>query len=169
MTAALHTMSFAGAIVQRGFWLYVWKVSTPSGKLLYVGRTGDNSSPKATAPYTRMGQHLGNIKTQNALRKYLERKGIKPDECERFDLICYGPIFSEISVPDMDRQGLMERHKPVRNIVGALEKTLAEELSKAGYEVLNTVRWKHETDPDLWKTVKAAFAVHFPLLDNGKD
>jgi hypothetical protein len=165
MVAALHTVSFPGAIVQRGFWLYVWRVATPKGMFHYVGRTGDNPSPKATAPYTRMGQHLGYIKTQNALRKHLKKKGLEPDECERFDLICYGPLFPEVSEPDMDRDGLMERHTPIRNVVGALEKALAEALSEAGYEVLNTVKWRHDLDATLWPTVKAAFTQHFPRLN----
>ena len=169
MAAALHTLSFPGAITERGFWLYVWKVETPKGAFLYVGRTGDNSSPYASAPYTRMGQHLGSTKTQNALRQHLKKMGLEPKDYERFDLVCFGPLFYEASGPEMDRAGLMIKHTPIRNIVGALDKTLAEELLKAGYAVLNGVKWKHPTDLALWATVKSAFSADFPLLRTTSD
>ena len=165
MTAALHTMSFPGAMAERGFWLYVWKVKTPKGELLYVGRTGDNSSPYASAPYTRMGQHLGSVKSQNALRQHLLKRGFEPGQCERFDLISYGPLFPEVSDVSLDRVGLMAKHTPIRNVVGALEKALAEALAGANYDVLNTVKWSHTVDPPLWEIVKAAFAEHFPALE----
>lgn len=168
MRAALHTMSFAGAMAERGFWLYVWKVVTPKGELLYVGRTGDNSSPFASAPYTRMGQHLGSVKSQNALRQHLRKRGLEPSQCARFDLISYGPLFPEVCEPALDRSGLMAKHTPLRNIVGALEKSLAEALAEAKYDVLNTVKWRHVVDPQLWETVRAAFALHFPALQNSK-
>jgi len=39
-----YTLTIAGATLRRGFWLYVWDAAAPSGdRLLYVGRTGDNS------------------------------------------------------------------------------------------------------------------------------
>ena len=52
--ASLHRLTLPGPMLQRGFWLYVWRVQTPKGERLYVGRTGDSSSPHATAPYTRV-------------------------------------------------------------------------------------------------------------------
>ena len=58
-----HCLTLPGPMLRRGFWLYVWQVEdSEGGEWLYVGRTGDNSSPHASAPYTRMGQHLGKIK-----------------------------------------------------------------------------------------------------------
>ena len=54
----VYRMSFNGQVLKRGFWLYVWKISTPRGKCLYVGRTGDSSSPNAASPFNRIGQHL---------------------------------------------------------------------------------------------------------------
>jgi hypothetical protein len=42
------SVTLDGAMLRRGFWLYVWEIKTPDGKdVLYVGRTGDNSSPYA--------------------------------------------------------------------------------------------------------------------------
>lgn len=149
--------------MRRGFWLYVWEVAAPSGTLHYVGRTGDNSSPYATAPYTRMGQHLGSVKSQNALRQHLARRGHEPTDCTSFNLVTFGPLFEEAPA-DGDREARMQRHLPIRDTVGALEKKLAEALASAGYAVLNTVKWRHVHDPILWEQVKAGFAQHFPAL-----
>lgn len=115
-------MTLPGPLLQRGFWLNVWQVETPNGDMLYVGRTGDNSSPHATAPYTRMRQHLGFSKTQNTLRKHFIARGIEPENCSAFHLISHGPIYAEIDKPDgADREALMERHLALRNRVGAME------------------------------------------------
>lgn len=152
-------------MLKRGFWLYVWRVQTPEGEKLYVGRTGDNSSPHATAPYTRMGQHLGFAKNQNSLRRLLLERGINPEACESFELIAHGPIFPEVEGhKELERSVLMERHVPVRNIVGAMERELATALSQAGYDVMNKVSWKHPHDVALWQTVRDEFSTHFPKL-----
>jgi len=166
MTAATHILTLPGPMLQRGFWLYVWQVETPIGEMLYVGRTGDNSSPHATAPYTRMGQHLGSLKNQNALRRHLEKRGVEPRGCVAFHLISHGPLYPEIPKEEgSTRRALMALHMPVRNIVGAMEKALAEDLAAAGYTVLNTVKWKPALDPILWAPVRAAFALHFTRLN----
>lgn len=167
MPSALHCISMPGGMLERGFWLYVWRVAAPNGHLHYVGRTGDNSSPHATAPYTRMGQHLGFIKTQNALRKHLKQRGIDPEQCDRFDLISHGLIYPEVDHDGSDRAVLMERHKPIRDQVGALEKLLCDGLKAAGYDVMNTVncRWRlDEYGTESWEVAKAAFRQEFPGL-----
>ncbi|PLU02687.1 hypothetical protein [Sinorhizobium medicae] len=161
---AIHTFTLPGAMLKRGFWLYVWRAQTPAGEMLYVGRTGDNSSPYATAPYTRMGQHLGKVQTQNALRKHLQNKGIDPESCSEFDLIACGPLYPEVEGEGLDRSALMELHKPIRNIVGAMEKALAYALQDVGYCILNTVSWNHPLDDRLWQPVLKAFSDHFPRL-----
>ena len=96
MAAATYALTLPGSMLQRGFWLYVWRVETPKGEMLYVGRTGDNSSPFATAPYQRMGQHLGHVKTQNALRRHLAKNDIEPEDCTSFHLITHGPLYPEV-------------------------------------------------------------------------
>lgn len=165
LAPAIHTLTLPGPMLQRGFWLYVWRIENPKGEMLYVGRTGDNSSPNATAPYTRMGQHLGKVRSQNALRKHLEKRGINPQSCTNFHLVSYGPIFPEVEKKEgLSRNELMACHMPLRNIVGALEKALADSLAVAGYDVLNTVKWKHPLDQEDWKPVHAAFSEHFPNL-----
>ncbi len=48
MSATTQVVQFDGAFLRRGFWLYVWEVTVPNGAtIVYVGRTGDSSSPNA--------------------------------------------------------------------------------------------------------------------------
>ena len=174
MTIGTYKLTLPAEMLQRGFWLYAWRVLDPSGdELVYVGRTGDNSSPNASPAYIRMGQHLGTAETQNALRKHLRTRNILPEQCQRFDLVAHGPIFPEVEKPaDFNhedasiRRELMDKHIPMRDIVGAMEKQLALDLKACGYAVMNTVKWSHDVDPDLWKPVRAAFAAHFPRLND---
>ena len=156
MPASTHTLKLPGAMIERGFWLYVWRIASPLGELLYVGRTGDSSSANAAAPFTRMGQHLGTNERQNMVRRHLEERGAPPEKCAAFDLIAHGPIFPEA--------GDWETHRGRRDVVAALEKALAEGLAGAGYDVLNTVRDRHVLDEVLWAEVREAFAAHFPQL-----
>jgi len=170
--ASTYRLTLPGAMLRRGFWLYVWQVEVP-GQLepwLYVGRTGDNSSPNAASPYTRMGQHLGSLDNQNALRKHLVAKGLTLEECT-FHLIANGPIHPEVERPtDPDerksrRAEFFVHHRPLRDEIGAYERDLAAALQTAGYRVLNTVKWKPAGDPARWQEVFKAFAEHFPKLE----
>jgi hypothetical protein len=127
-----YTLRLDGGTLRRGFWLYVWEATTPQGEvLLYVGRTGDNSTPNAQSPFNRMGQHLGS--TKNSMpRNHLDQNGVVSEQC-RFRLVAHGPLFPE--VPDND----MEAHVEIRDIVGALEKKLADDLAASGYYVMTTL------------------------------
>jgi hypothetical protein len=157
MNARTHKLTMPGAMLERGFWLYVWSVTTPEGdNMLYVGRTGDSSSHKAAPPYSRMGQHLGNVKASNALRAHLVKVGIKPEACAEYQLISHGPIFAECCD--------METHRAPRDVVAALEKRLADTLRDAGYRVLNTVNCKKPVDEKLWTRVRDSFVEHFPKI-----
>jgi len=156
MGAGTYKLTMPGAMLERGFWLYVWRVETPRGDMHYVGRTGDSSSPNATPPYQRMGQHLGHAKTQNALRRQLISAAVSPEECRCFELISHGALFPE--------QADMEAHRAPRDVVAALEKRLAEALDGAGYHVLNTVHCRKALDDGLWRDVKDAFVEYFPKI-----
>lgn len=152
------TVTLDGAMLRRGFWLYVWEITTPeSTKVLYVGRTGDNSSPYAQSLFNRLGQNLGNLVNASMVRNNLEKRDINPAECQ-FRMVGHGPIFDE--VPNKD----FEAHKPVRDKVGAVEKKLAEDLKAAGYDVMNEVRWNAPLDEGVYQPVRAAFAAEFPGL-----
>lgn len=154
--ADTHTLTMPGKMLERGFWLYVWRVVTPKGDMLYVGRTGDSSSHKAAPPYARMGQHLGHVKASNALRSHLERRGIEPERCREYDLIAHGPLFSE--------QQCMDTHRGPRDIVAGLEKRLADVLHASGYDVLNTVNCRKPVDEALWKSIELSFVEYFPKI-----
>ena len=156
MVASIRQLMLPGPMLERGFWLYVWKITSPIGELLYVGRTGDSSSSKASQPFARMGQHLGNNPQQNMVRRHLEKREVSPEACKSFKLIAYGPLFCEAT----DWSTHVER----RNVVGALEKALAEALKSAGYDVLNSVRDRHSLDEGLWEEACKEFACHFPGL-----
>lgn len=165
--SGLHHLTLPGAMLERGFWLYVWRVTAPDGEMLYVGRTGDNSSPNAQAPYIRMGQHLGKIRNQSALRCHLKARGIEAEACSSFDLVAHGPLYPEVAKDDSGRDAQMARHKPMRDQVGAMEKLLCDGLKAAGYDVLNTVncRWKlDEIGAQKWFAAKEAFREVFPAL-----
>jgi hypothetical protein len=168
--ATTLSMTLPGEMLQRGFWLYVWKVATPKGEMLYVGRTGDNSSPNASAPYARMGQHLGFVKASSSLRARLAARGIAAEDCGTFELVAHGPVYPEVDkAAGLDRASLMAKHTPIRNLVGAMEKALADELLEAGYTVINKVNWRHQHDTAVWRVVREAFCSHFPKLHKLQD
>lgn len=161
MSHPTYELSFKGELLQRGFWLYVWEITTTKQtQLYYVGRTGDSSSANAQSPFNRMGQHLGFNDKSNVLRRKLLHKdrNVNPDECS-FRLVAHGPMLEEVD-------GL-ERHRGPRDTVAALEKALAEAMREAGYEVINTVNSRMPLDAELFSAVRAAFSAHFPKLQSG--
>ena len=87
MPAPTHTLTLPGPMIERGFWLYVWRIASPLGELLYVGRTGDSSSTSASTPVARMGQHFGINERENMIRTHLEEREVPPEKCASFDLI----------------------------------------------------------------------------------
>jgi hypothetical protein len=156
------SLSLPPAMLEKGFWLYVWVVEpSTGGEKLYVGRTGDASSPNAAAPYTRFGQHLNFLKNQNALRTYLTKCGAQPETCVRMEFHALGPIFPPCAT--------MDEHKGPRDRVAALEKKLAESLREAGYDVMNTVKSRMPLDAALWQQIKAGFQPTFPKLASLND
>ncbi|MCX6906685.1 MAG: hypothetical protein NTY01_01440 [Verrucomicrobia bacterium] len=157
MKPTLQQLSIPGAILARGFWLYVWEVTTADrAKWLYVGRTGDSSSPNAQSPFVRLSQHLAQNTKSNALRHNLENNGVDADACRLFKLISYGPILPE--------ESKMDRHTPARDRMAGLEMGLWDALSSAGYPMLNEVRSRKPLDKPLLREILAAFAPKFPKL-----
>lgn len=158
MGATTEVIEFDGALLQRGFWLYVWQVTEPGGgQVLYVGRTGDSSSPHAQSPFVRMGQHLGFQKNSSMLRTHLGHRGVDPARCT-YRMFAHGPVLPEVP------SGEMGDHKIARDRVAAIEHRLEKDLSDAGYAVLNTVTSKAPLDAELYVPVLAAFAEHLPRL-----
>jgi hypothetical protein len=153
-----HEVSFSGKVLSRGFWLYVWEVTPPTGKpVFYVGRTGDSSSTNAQSPFNRMSQHLGFAKNSNMLRKHLVAFSIVPEDCQ-FRLVAVGPIEQEST------SSTREEHDTRRDIVAAMEKALAELIARSGHQVMNKVSSRKTLDPERFALVRRALAGAFPTL-----
>jgi hypothetical protein len=156
MSLSTHELRFTGGLLERGFWLYVWEITTSEKKCVYyVGRTGDSSSSNAQSPFNRMWQHLGWKEQSNALRRQLAAINISPEKC-RFRLLAHGPI-----LPQSINQ---EDHRKKRDLVAAMEKALACAMSESGYKVINTVHCKKSLDKKQFARVRAAFARYLPNL-----
>lgn len=125
----LHETVFHGGLLERGFWLYVWRVKGNDQSALYVGRTGDSSSRYASSPFSRLGQHLDlrPTATANTLLRNIRAAGFSP-ATSSFELMAIGPLFPE--------QETLETHRSHRDIVAPLETALAEHLRRAGHTVL---------------------------------
>ena len=125
------SMSFDGHLLKRGFWLYVWSIKGPRSHYVYVGRTGDTSSPHASSPFKRIGQHLDpSPKAKgNALGNQLRKAGVDYEECS-FEMVAVGPIYPE--------QTTFAAHVPLRDQMAALERAVADELRQHGHRVLGT-------------------------------
>jgi hypothetical protein len=162
VSASSHEIIFNGELLARGFWLYVWDITTPQKRhLYYIGRTGDSSSNNAQSPFNRMGQHLGFNAKNNVLRRSLESKDVDPEKCA-FRLVAHGPILSEA--------GNSEEHSKSRDRIAAMEKALALALVEAGYEVMNTVHCRADLDAAAFDVIRAGFAAYFKNLagESGK-
>lgn len=141
-----HQLSFGGAILERGFWLYVWRVTNGAKRFLYVGRTGDSSSRFAASPFARVGQHLDSRPKApaNMLHRHIRSRGLDPKKCS-FKLIAIGPVFPE--------QSTLEAHRKHRDVVAPMEAALANHLRAKGYDVCGSHSSKHALDTKLFAQV----------------
>ncbi len=150
-----YEMTFDGSVLRRGFWVYVWAIKTPSnGTIIYVGRTGDTSSPNAQSPFRRVGQHVdSNPKSKsNALARHLRRLAISPEDCQ-FKFTAFGPIFSECV--DMDA------HRPIRDCTAALERRTADWFREKGYQLLGTHPRREPVDQQVWRAIEVELSARF--------
>ncbi|MCB2203582.1 hypothetical protein KQI65_02445 [bacterium] len=152
-----YTMSFDGAVLTRGFWLYVWDIRGPSGRYIYVGRTGDSSSPNAASPFHRVGQHLDfseNAKGNSMSRQLMALK-VRPEDC-RFEMTAIGPLFPE--------QKNWDKHVPYRDRTAGLEKAIAVTLNGRGYTILGSHHSNAALDMKLFPEVLEVLDRKFPLV-----
>ena len=156
-----YSMTFDGHLLNRGFWLYVWEIKGPMSHHVYVGRTGDSSSPHASSPFKRIGQHLdpSPMARGNALGKQLRRAGVKCEECA-FEMVAVGPIFPE--------QATFADHAPIRNHMAALERAIADELRRRGYVVLGTHPRAGSPDQFMMESILALIDSKFPVIDGSR-
>ncbi len=156
-------MAFEGGILRRGFWLYVWEISLPDGRrLYYVGRTGDNSSTNAQSPFNRMGQHLGLAANSCMLRRHLGDRGLQPEDCS-FRLVALGPLEAESTA------STRAEHDERRDLIAAMEKALADNLSSAGCLVMNRVVCRKPLNAVRFAQVREFFVKAFPHLTAALD
>ncbi len=139
LSARVARANFSGRILERGFWLYVWKVTAPNKTVFYVGRTGDSSSANAASPFSRLSAHLETKPTAkgNSMHCRLVSAGIDPTDAE-FEMAAAGPLFPE--------QTTFEDHRQYRNRMAAMEKELAQRLEEGGWTVVGTHASKHDVD-----------------------
>mgnify|MGYP001560457347 FL=1 len=129
MVLGREQLRFSGSLLKRGFWIYLWRIRSREKMIIYVGRTGDNSSRYASSPFNRLSTHLDLRQTAkgNSLVRLLKGKGINPVSCT-FEMLAVGPLFKE--------QRSYRSHKPYRDRTALLEAELASYLKEKGYEVL---------------------------------
>lgn len=151
----VYEVQFSGSILRRGFWIYVWVIETSdSSRLVYVGRTGDTSSPNAQSPFRRIGQHVDpNPKSKsNALARNLLKRGIDLERCE-YLYTALGPIYDECSD--------MSSHVPFRDKVAALERRTADWFKAEQFEVLGSHPRQGDVDDRAWKSIEEALKDRF--------
>jgi hypothetical protein len=150
-----YQLDFDGAVLVRGFWLYVWEVLVNDGRILhYFGKTGDKSSGVSQSPFDRLTKHLGSNRNNNALRRILAKNKVYPEQCH-FRFNTCRPFFYTESA---------KTHSELCDITSSLERALADAMAAAGYVVLNIVKCRIPVDPKLFARVRGAFAAHFKNL-----
>jgi hypothetical protein len=155
MTAQAWELSLPPQLLQRGFWIYVWKVVGPHDEqLCYVGMTGDVTRV-AQSPFGRVTSTLGNNKNANTLRAALHARGVDPEHCKGLTLAAYGPLYDA-----NDTENYMEHWHKVR----ALERALFDALKEEGFVPVNKRRpsGRPDYDANLFVAIRSAFASHFP-------
>jgi hypothetical protein len=155
MGAQLLEFSLPPGLLQRGFWLYVWKIRGPNDEALcYVGMTGDVTGV-AQSPFVRAHTHLDDNKNSNALRSRLREHDIDPRHCRELVFSAYGPIYDHEDSKNFD----VNRKK-----VGALERALWDALQREGFKPVNRRPvFGDDYDLALFKEVRSAFARLFPI------
>jgi hypothetical protein len=152
-----HSMTFDGKLVQRGFWLYVWRIASHSSTVIYVGRTGDSSSPFASSPFTRVARHLevGVNARSNSLLRQLHSRGVDPTDCT-FEMMAIGPVFPQ--------QMNMALHRPLRDEIAAQEAALSGLLASRGYDVLGSHPTCRVYDRGLFERIRDFVDLLFPIV-----
>lgn len=155
MTQPLYNASFDGALLSRGFWLYVWEIVAPDGRTVhYVGKTGDKASRVCQSPFNRLTNHLSGNKHSNALKRHLSQLNVDAESCH-FRFHAYGPLFDGKS---------QKSHGDLCDVTSGLEKELAFAMTEAGYFVINKVHCRTPLDVEAFVAVRTAFAVRFDKL-----
>lgn len=140
----VFTAQLEGELLKRGFWIYVWQITSKDGKkVYYVGRTGDSSSCNAASPFSRLSAHLDirrNARGNSMYRRLMEAD-ISPVSA-RFKLCAYGPIFNE--------QANWDDHVKYRDQAAEIEYAVVKWLNSKGATVIGNHaknRLREKLDP----------------------
>jgi hypothetical protein len=152
MRPKFFEFSLSPQLLDRGFWIYAWKIKGPNGqRLSYVGMTGDVTGV-AQSPFARAGAHLGYNLRNNALRRRLSERGIDPNKCKELVLVAYGPIYST-------DEGTFEEN---RQKVGKLERALWETLKDHGFDPVNSrPAFGQDFEQRTFMKIRSAFTKRF--------
>lgn len=155
----LCTLSFDGAMLTRGFWLYVWEITNKDGRVVhYLGKTGVKHTRMIPSAYTVASFQLGHSANNNALRRHLESVGLDPGQCS-FRFHAYGPVFDTSS---------KKTHGEQYDIMAGLETGLSDALLKAGYDLLNPLNRRMPVDETLFAQVRRVLSETLPRLAEGE-
>ena len=161
MTARAWELSLPPQLLQRGFWVYAWKIIGPRDEqCCYVGMTGDVTRV-AQSPFGRATSTLGANKNANTLRAALVTKGVDPENCKALTLAAYGPLYDA-----SDAENYMTHWHKVR----ALERAVFDALKSDGFEPINKKRpdGRPDYDASLFEAIRSAFASRFPQKQSGR-
>ncbi len=160
MRLQVSRVAFNGAILKRGFWLYLVEVVSSRGRrAMYVGRTGDTSSPHAASLFTRLTAHLNDRKSSkaNSLLKRMIEQDLDCTDCS-YRLVGIGPVFNQ--------QANMDEHKPLRDQMAGLERAVADHLRERGYAVLGDHPKPRMVQAELLATVLNLVDEELSVLPN---
>ncbi len=159
MDAQLLEFSLPTRLLHRGFCLYTWKILGPGDeRLCYVGMTGDVTGV-AQSPFVRAAQHLGENNKGNALRRYLLKRGIKPEDCKELIFSAYGPVYVYNPADAVNFKDTWRK-------VGALERALWDALNRNGFDLVNArpasrSDYDAALDSTLFLKIRSAFLGRF--------
>jgi hypothetical protein len=149
-----YKISVPGAMLNRGFWLYVCCIISNDKEYIYVGRTGDSSSRFAASAFSRLGRHL-DIREKalgNMILKHVDKLGLNRFDCT-YEMTAFGPLFEE--------QKNREEHLKKRDVIAPLEKALACYLRQKGFTVVNDVKATGEVDKVLFSKIRNEVDIVF--------
>jgi hypothetical protein len=141
MDAQLWKFSLPPSLLQRGFWLYVWKIRGPKDEALcYVGMTGDVTGV-AQSPFVRASNHLGQNKNNNALRRRLSERGVNPERCTELSFSAYGPIYDSTDAKNFHENRRKVGKHPVETTGGLRQRVLLRSASSSRAEAGQGSGW----------------------------
>jgi hypothetical protein len=146
-------------ILERGFWLYVWKIVGPHNETFcYVGMTGDVTGV-AQSPFARAGSHFSENRNANAIKRHLEKRELKPERCSSIRQLVFGPLY-----PYWHSKPRHADFDATRDKVAALERKLWTAARDVGNEMLNRrPNGSDVFDAQRWAAIRLAFLPHLEL------